>query len=75
MQRLTDDQKDTLACALLFSIFASIMIWLVSTNEPPRLEQASPEMQLYIQENCELQGDWKDYAKGCYQRKYGHEAN
>ena len=75
MYRLNENQKDALACAVLFSVFATIMIWLVSTNEPPRLEQASPEMQLYIQENCELQGNWKQYAEGVYQRKYGNEKN
>ncbi len=57
---LNQDERQILGFALL--------IWLMSTNTPPRLDHATKDPQTFKTRSYELKGIYKQYAQGVYNR-------
>lgn len=70
MQRLTTDQKETIAGGLIMALGLAFLFYLQSTNTPPVIDANSIDYQTYQEVSYELKGNWAKYAEGVYNRKY-----
>ena len=65
---LNQDERQILGCGIVALFGFALLIWLMSTNTPPRLDHATTDPQTFKTRSYELKGIYKQYAQGVYNR-------
>lgn len=67
------DKQQLIGGVAVFILFFCGLLWLQYTNQPPRLDHATPDTQIAVKQSYELKGVFKKYAQECYDGT--HEKN
>jgi hypothetical protein len=65
---LNTDERQILGGGIVALFGFALLIWLMSTNTPPRLDHATTDPQTFKTRSYELKGIYKQYAQGVYNR-------
>ena len=65
---LNTDERQILGCGIVALFGFALLIWLMSTNTPPRLHHATTDPQTFKTRSYELKGIYKQYAQSVYNR-------
>ena len=65
---LNTDERQILGCGIVAILGFTLLVWLMSTNTPPRLDHATKDPQTFKTRSYELKGIYKQYAQGVYNR-------
>jgi hypothetical protein len=65
---LNQDERQILGGGIIALFGFALLVWLMSTNTPPRLDHATTDTQTFKKRSYELKGIYKQYAQGVYNR-------
>jgi len=65
---LNQDERQILGGGIIALFGFALLVWLMSTNTPPRLDHSTTDTQTFKKRSYELKGIYKQYAQGVYNR-------
>lgn len=67
---LNTDERQILGGGIAALLGIALLIWLVSTNTPPRVDHATTDPQTYKQNTYELNASYTKYMNHVYNDKF-----
>jgi hypothetical protein len=71
MQKLTTDQKETLAGAFIMAFGLAFLVYLTATNTRPVIDAGAIDYQIYQKKSYKLGPSFDRYMEHVYNDKFG----